>query len=82
MAAIAAQVWAARTMSEQTLSKILVEMDGFGTDTNVIDRVPTPDILDGIAPPGRFDRRVTMDRPDVVGRRAILNVHVKASHSV
>ncbi len=65
---------------EQTLNQILVEMDGFGTDTNVILIAATnrPDILDpALLRPGRFDRRVTMDRPDVAGRRAILNVHVK-----
>ncbi|HRW03551.1 MAG TPA: ATP-dependent zinc metalloprotease FtsH [Caldilineaceae bacterium] len=65
---------------EQTLNQILVEMDGFGTDTNVILIAATnrPDILDpALLRPGRFDRRVTMDRPDVKGRRAILNVHVK-----
>ncbi len=65
---------------EQTLNQILVEMDGFGTDTNVILIAATnrPDILDpALLRPGRFDRRVTMDRPDMAGRRAILNVHVK-----
>ncbi len=65
---------------EQTLNQILVEMDGFGTDTNVILIAATnrPDILDpALLRPGRFDRRVTMDRPDIVGRRAILDVHVK-----
>ncbi|MEM7532759.1 MAG: ATP-dependent zinc metalloprotease FtsH [Chloroflexota bacterium] len=65
---------------EQTLNQILVEMDGFGTDTNVILVAATnrPDILDpALLRPGRFDRRVTMDRPDVKGRLAILNVHVK-----
>ena len=65
---------------EQTLNQILVEMDGFGTDTNVILIAATnrPDILDpALLRPGRFDRRVTMDRPDVQGRNAILNVHVK-----
>ena len=65
---------------EQTLNQILVEMDGFGTDTNVILIAATnrPDILDpALLRPGRFDRRVTMDRPDVQGRRAILNVHIK-----
>jgi cell division protease FtsH len=65
---------------EQTLNQILVEMDGFGTDTNVILVAATnrPDILDpALLRPGRFDRRVTMDRPDVQGRRAILEVHVK-----
>ena len=65
---------------EQTLNQILVEMDGFGTDTNVILVAATnrPDILDpALLRPGRFDRRVTMDRPDVKGRRAILDVHVR-----
>ena len=65
---------------EQTLNQILVEMDGFGTDTNVILVAATnrPDILDpALLRPGRFDRRVTMDRPDVQGRKAILDVHVK-----
>ncbi len=65
---------------EQTLNQILVEMDGFGTDTNVILMAATnrPDILDpALLRPGRFDRQVTMDRPDVTGRRAILAVHVK-----
>ena len=65
---------------EQTLNQILVEMDGFGTDTNVILVAATnrPDILDpALLRPGRFDRRVTMDRPDLQGRRAILDVHVK-----
>ncbi len=65
---------------EQTLNQILVEMDGFGTDTNVIIIAATnrPDILDpALLRPGRFDRRVTMDRPDMQGRRAILEVHVK-----
>ncbi len=65
---------------EQTLNQILVEMDGFDTDTNVILIAATnrPDILDpALLRPGRFDRRVTMDSPDVKGRRAILDVHVR-----
>ena len=65
---------------EQTLNQILVEMDGFSTDTNVILVAATnrPDILDpALLRPGRFDRRVTMDRPDLQGRKAILEVHVK-----
>jgi cell division protease FtsH len=65
---------------EQTLNQILVEMDGFDTDTNVIIVAATnrPDILDpALLRPGRFDRRVTMDAPDVKGRRAILDVHVR-----
>ncbi len=65
---------------EQTLNQMLVEMDGFDTDTNVIMVAATnrPDILDpALMRPGRFDRRVMMDRPDMKGREAILNVHVK-----
>jgi cell division protease FtsH len=65
---------------EQTLNQILVEMDGFDTDTNVIIIAATnrPDILDpALLRPGRFDRRVVMDRPDVRGRRAILGIHVR-----
>jgi cell division protease FtsH len=65
---------------EQTLNQMLVEMDGFDTDTNVIIVAATnrPDILDpALLRPGRFDRRVTLDRPDVRGREAILKVHVK-----
>jgi cell division protease FtsH len=63
---------------EQTLNQILVEMDGFDTDTNVIVLAATnrPDILDpALLRPGRFDRRVVMDRPDMNGRKAILEVH-------
>ena len=65
---------------EQTLNQMLVEMDGFDTDTNVIIMAATnrPDILDpALLRPGRFDRRVVLDRPDVRGREAILKVHVK-----
>ena len=65
---------------EQTLNQILVEMDGFDTDTNVIIIAATnrPDILDpALLRPGRFDRRVVMDQPDVKGRRAILDIHVR-----
>jgi cell division protease FtsH len=65
---------------EQTLNQMLVEMDGFDTDTNVIIVAATnrPDILDpALLRPGRFDRRVTLDRPDMRGREAILKVHVK-----
>ncbi len=65
---------------EQTLNQILVEMDGFDTDTNVIIIAATnrPDILDpALLRPGRFDRRVVLDRPDVRGRRAILGIHVR-----
>jgi len=63
---------------EQTLNQILVEMDGFDTNTSVIVLAATnrPDILDpALLRPGRFDRRVILDRPDIVGRTAILKVH-------
>ena len=65
---------------EQTLNQILVEMDGFDTDTNVIIIAATnrPDVLDpALLRPGRFDRRVILDRPDMVGREAILEVHAR-----
>jgi cell division protease FtsH len=65
---------------EQTLNQMLVEMDGFDTDTNVIIMAATnrPDILDpALLRPGRFDRRVVLDRPDMRGREAILRVHTK-----
>ena len=65
---------------EQTLNQMLVEMDGFDTDTNIIIMAATnrPDILDpALLRPGRFDRRVVLDRPDMRGREAILKVHVK-----
>jgi cell division protease FtsH len=65
---------------EQTLNQILVEMDGFSTDVNVIVLASTnrPDILDpALLRPGRFDRKVILDRPDVQGREAILRVHTR-----
>ncbi|MDO8611724.1 MAG: ATP-dependent zinc metalloprotease FtsH [Dehalococcoidia bacterium] len=65
---------------EQTLNQILVEMDGFDTSTNVIIVAATnrPDILDpALLRPGRFDRQVVLDRPDMKGRKAILEVHAK-----
>lgn len=65
---------------EQTLNQMLVEMDGFDTDTNIIIMAATnrPDILDpALLRPGRFDRRVVLDRPDVRGREAILKVHIR-----
>jgi cell division protease FtsH len=65
---------------EQTLNQILTEMDGFDTNVNVIVLAATnrPDILDpALLRPGRFDRRVVLDLPDVLGRIGILKVHVK-----
>ena len=65
---------------EQTLNQILVEMDGFETGTNVIVMAATnrPDILDpALLRPGRFDRRVILDNPDLKGRKEILGVHSK-----
>jgi cell division protease FtsH len=65
---------------EQTLNAILVEMDGFGTDEGIIVIAATnrPDVLDpALLRPGRFDREVTIDLPDVEGREEILRVHLK-----
>jgi cell division protease FtsH len=65
---------------EQTLNQILVEMDGFDSSTNVIVLSATnrPDILDpALLRPGRFDRHVVIDQPDINGRKAILQVHAK-----
>ena len=65
---------------EQTLNQILVEMDGFDTNVNVIVMAATnrPDILDpALLRPGRFDRRVILDNPDIKGRSQILKVHAK-----
>lgn len=65
---------------EQTLNQILVEMDGFDTSVNVIVLAATnrPDILDpALLRPGRFDRRVVLDLPDIAGRLAVLKVHAK-----
>jgi cell division protease FtsH len=65
---------------EQTLNQLLVEMDGFDTRTGVILMAATnrPDILDpALLRPGRFDRQVVIDRPDIVGRQGILKVHAR-----
>jgi len=65
---------------EQTLNQILAEMDGFDTNTNVIVMAATnrPDILDpALLRPGRFDRHIVIDTPDIKGRKAILEVHAK-----
>ena len=65
---------------EQTLNQILVEMDGFGTNTGIIVIAATnrPDVLDpALLRPGRFDRQITVNRPDAKGREEILKVHLK-----
>ena len=65
---------------EQTLNQMLVEMDGFDSSTNVIIIAATnrPDVLDpALLRPGRFDRQVILDRPDIQGRMAILDVHAR-----
>jgi cell division protease FtsH len=65
---------------EQTLNQILVEMDGFGSQTNVIVIAATnrPDVLDqALLRPGRFDRQVQVPAPDVLGREAVLRVHAR-----
>jgi AFG3 family protein len=65
---------------ENTLNSLLVEMDGFATDSGVIILAATnrPDILDSaLLRPGRFDRQISIDKPDVVGREAIFKVHLK-----
>lgn len=65
---------------EQTLNQLLVEMDGFNSNEGIIILAATnrPDILDpALLRPGRFDRQVTVDRPDVKGREEILKVHVR-----
>lgn len=65
---------------ENTLNQLLVEMDGFGGDTGIIILAATnrPDVLDSaLLRPGRFDRQISIDRPDVKGREQIFNVHLK-----
>ncbi|WP_374049825.1 ATP-dependent zinc metalloprotease FtsH [Neobacillus sp. PS3-34] len=65
---------------EQTLNQLLVEMDGFGANEGIIIVAATnrPDILDpALLRPGRFDRQITVDRPDVKGREAVLQVHAR-----
>jgi cell division protease FtsH len=65
---------------EQTLNQLLVEMDGFSTNDNVILIAATnrPDVLDSaILRPGRFDRQVVVDKPDIIGREEILKIHTK-----
>ena len=65
---------------ENTLNQLLVEMDGFGTDIGIIILAATnrPDVLDAaLLRPGRFDRQITIDKPDMVGREAIFKVHLE-----
>jgi AFG3 family protein len=65
---------------ENTLNQLLVEMDGFGTDSGIIILAATnrPDVLDSaLLRPGRFDRQVSIDKPDLVGREQIFKVHLK-----
>ncbi|MDA0195239.1 MAG: ATP-dependent zinc metalloprotease FtsH [Bacteroidetes bacterium] len=65
---------------ENTLNSLLVEMDGFSTDSGVIILAATnrPDVLDSaLLRPGRFDRQISIDKPDIVGREAIFKVHLK-----
>ncbi|GAB4123291.1 MAG: ATP-dependent zinc metalloprotease FtsH [Raineya sp.] len=65
---------------ENTLNSLLVEMDGFGTDSGVIILAATnrPDVLDSaLLRPGRFDRQISIDKPDIIGREAIFKVHLK-----
>ena len=65
---------------ESTLNQMLVEMDGFGTDTGIIVLAATnrPDVLDSaLLRPGRFDRQISIDKPDLKGREDIFNVHLK-----
>jgi AFG3 family protein len=65
---------------ENTLNSLLVEMDGFGTDSGVIVLAATnrPDVLDSaLLRPGRFDRQISIDKPDINGREAIFKVHLK-----
>jgi cell division protease FtsH len=65
---------------ENTLNQLLVEMDGFGTDSGIIILAATnrPDVLDtALLRPGRFDRQISIDKPDLVGRESIFDVHLK-----
>ena len=65
---------------ENTLNSLLVEMDGFGSDSGIIILAATnrPDVLDSaLLRPGRFDRQISVDKPDVIGREAIFKVHLK-----
>ncbi|MBO9699660.1 MAG: ATP-dependent zinc metalloprotease FtsH [Sporocytophaga sp.] len=74
------QIPGANDERENTLNSLLVEMDGFSTDSGVIILAATnrPDVLDSaLLRPGRFDRQISIDKPDIVGREQIFNVHLK-----
>jgi cell division protease FtsH len=74
------QIPGANDERENTLNSLLVEMDGFGTDSGVIILAATnrPDVLDSaLLRPGRFDRQISVDKPDIIGRDAIFRVHLK-----
>ncbi|MFM9060516.1 MAG: ATP-dependent zinc metalloprotease FtsH [Bacteroidota bacterium] len=75
------QIMGGNDERESTLNQLLVEMDGFSTDLGIIMMAATnrPDVLDAaLLRPGRFDRQISIDRPDLVGREQIFNVHLKA----
>src|SRR5690606_37260166 len=68
---------------ENTLNSLLVEMDGFASDSGIIILAATnrPDVLDSaLLRPGRFDRQISVDKPDVIGREAIFKVHLRPLH--
>lgn len=74
------QIMGGNDERENTLNQLLVEMDGFGTDTGVIIMAATnrPDVLDSaLLRPGRFDRQISIDKPDLVGREQIFKVHLQ-----
>lgn len=74
------QIPGANDERENTLNSLLVEMDGFATDSGVIILAATnrPDVLDSaLLRPGRFDRQISIDKPDIIGREAIFKVHLK-----
>ena len=75
------QIMGGNDERESTLNKLLVEMDGFSTDLGIIMMAATnrPDVLDpALLRPGRFDRQISIDRPDLIGREQIFKVHLKA----
>ncbi|MFM7379515.1 MAG: ATP-dependent zinc metalloprotease FtsH, partial [Bacteroidota bacterium] len=75
------QIMGGNDERESTLNQLLVEMDGFSTDLGIIMMAATnrPDVLDAaLLRPGRFDRQISIDRPDLIGREQIFKVHLKA----